>query len=131
MKTLVTLAQPSDAALAAEWMTTTKDNLFDPEVLTYSSLRILKASVNDEPAVFLPMQPVFVLESLAHRPNITPRENAYCLRKLQDQIEETARAYGIREVYWVCRDESLINFSERHGYEKMPGTLMRKKVDLK
>lgn len=128
MKISVTLAQPSDAALASEWMTSTKDNLFDSEILTYPSLRILKASVNGEPSAFLPMQPVFVLESIAHRPDITPRENAYCLRKLQDQIEETARSYGIREVYWVCRDESLINFSEHHGYRKMPGTLMRMKI---
>src|SRR4051812_4533323 len=102
MKAEVRLAQPEDAALASEWLQGTSDNLLDPSIVNYPSLRVFVADVNDSPSVFAPFHPVLVVESLGHRPDITPKENAYSIRKLQDALEKTAKAYGISEIWWMC-----------------------------
>lgn len=134
MATTVTLATDQDAEKASAFMCNTPDNLLDPDVVQYPSLRTLKVEIAGEPVLFAPFHPVFCVESLAHKPNIRPRENAYALRKLQDALDELAKAYGIKEIYWMCKDKTLIDFvcpkdnPSKYGYEVVPFAVLRKKV---
>lgn len=128
MKTQVSLASPEDAAQASEWLLNTPDNLLDPAVISYPNLRTLKVEVDGESVLYVPFHPVFCLESLGVKPGVSPRKLAYALRKAQDALEELAKAYGISEIMWACKDPSTINFSRRHGYSPMPGEVLRKKV---
>lgn len=128
MKTQVSLASPEDAAQASEWLLNTPDNLLDPAVISYPNLRTLKVDVDGEPVLYVPFHPVFCLESLGVKPGVSPRKLAYALRKAQDALEELAKAYGIKEVIQACKEPTTLAFSLRHGYEKLPGEVLRKKV---
>jgi hypothetical protein len=128
MKAEVRLANESDAPIASEFLSTTPDNLLDPGITTYPSLRVLAVDINGTPAVYVPFHPVLVVESLGHKPGISPRENAYALKKLNDALEETARVYGISEIMWMCADDSLIEIASHHGYEVVKTKVLRKKV---
>jgi hypothetical protein len=128
MKAEVRLASPTDVAKASEFIHNTPNNLLDPGIVDYPSLRVLAVDVNEDPKVFAPIHPVLVVESLAHSPGITPRENAYALRKLQDALEATAKVYGISEIWWMCADPTLIELAARHGYEEVKTKVLRKKV---
>lgn len=128
MKTTVSLAQASDAAQASEWLLNTPDNLLDSAVISYPNLRTLKVEVDGEAVVYVPFHPVFCLESLGVKPGVSPRKLAYALRKAQDALEELAKAYGIKEVLWACKEPSTLAFAQRHGYSPLPGTSLHKKV---
>jgi hypothetical protein len=128
MKITARLADASDAPQFTEWVTSTSLNLFDPDIATYPNLRTLAIDKNGSPVLYIPFQPTFTVESLAHKPDITPRENAVALRAFQDAIEKLAAAYGIREIYFMCKDESLIDFVEGHGYERVKCAVLRKKI---
>lgn len=129
MKTQVTLATAEDAPLFTKWITNTPLNMFDPDIAKYPSLRTLRIDVDGKPTLYVPFHPVFMVESLAHAPDVSPRQNAYALAKFHYTIEDLARTYGIAETYWMCRDQSLIKFAERHGYELVTCSVLRKKVN--
>lgn len=111
-------------------MLSTEKNLFDPAISKYPSLRTLAVEIDTKPAVYVPFHPVLMVESIAHKPNISPRENAYALSKIQATLDATAKAYGIAEIYWMCADKSLIDIAQRYGYEVVNVPVLRKKVDL-
>jgi hypothetical protein len=128
LKVEVRLATEKDAEKFVEWEAVTTDNLWDPTIAGYPNLRTLAVDIDGEPAVYVPFHPVFVVESLGHKPGITPRENAYALRKVQNALEDLARQYGIAECWWMCADASLMEFVKRHGYEVVQTHVLRKKV---
>lgn len=128
MKITIRLAEEKDAEKFVEWSRSTPNNLFDPAISTYPSLITLAADKGDETISYVPFHPVVVIESIAHKPDITPRENAVVFRKAQDAIEALAKQKGIAECWWMCADESLIKFAQRHGYEVVKTTVLRKKV---
>ena len=129
MKISCRFAEPAEATQFIEWMTSTNNNLFDPSIVKYPSLRTVVVEKDGEPQTYVPFHPVLVLESLAQRPGLTPRENAVGLRRLQDTIESTAKQYGMAEVWWMCADKDLIHFAQQHGYEVIKTAVLRKKVE--
>jgi hypothetical protein len=130
MKTTVRLANESDAQNFVGWQTGTRLNLFDPAIATYPSLRTLAVDIDGSPVSYVPFHPVMAVESIGHKPDLTPRENAYALRKVQDALEDVARTYGMAEIWWQCSDPTLIEFAKRHGYEVLTSAVtLRKKVN--
>lgn len=141
MKVEARLATTEDAPKFVEWTQTTADNMFDRDISGYPSLRTLAIDKDGRTDLYVPFHPVLMVESLAHRPGIERKDNARALRKFQDTAEELAKGYGMAEIYWLCKDETLINFSERHGYEvfcrdidpktgKLTKAMLRKKVSF-
>lgn len=128
MKITIRQAEPKDGPKFVEFATNTADNLFDPDIVNYPSLQTLAVDKDGETISYVPFHPVIVVESLAHKPGITPRENAVGLRRAQDTIEEIAKKYGIAEIWWECADPRLIEFAQRHGYRAVTTTVLRKKV---
>ena len=117
-----------DMSLFAQWEFSTPDNLLDPDIAGYPGLRILAVTREEQPKIYVPFHPVFMIESLAHDPDITPMQNARALKKAQDDLEFMATSYGIKEIYWQCGDKSLIDLAVRRGYEVVTNTVLRKKL---
>lgn len=128
MKVTVRLAEEKDAVQFCEWERSTENNGFDPSIAQYPSLRTLVSEIDGEPALYTPFHPVIVVESLGHKPGITPRQNAISIYRADQEIEKLARSYGMAEVWWMCADQSLIKAAQVRGYEVVQTTVLRKKV---
>lgn len=117
--------RPEERETFIKWVNKTPGNLYDPGILNYPTLRVL-TSYNGEPVAFLPMQQALFLESLAVK---EPRiENAQAFRDLVKGAEQHASSLGIRELYFLCRDERVISIAENHGFERVPYPLTRMKL---
>jgi hypothetical protein len=128
MKASVSLATPSDAEQFTDWQMSTADNLFDPAIATYPSLRTLRVDIEKEPVLFCPFHPVFVVESLAHRPGVTKITTVRALLCIQDILETLAKKYGIAEIWWMGGDEKFNAHAQKYGYELVTTAVLRKKV---
>jgi hypothetical protein len=129
MEVTIRPVEPRDADLFNDWVNRIKDlNLFDPAVMEYPGTNTLAVDINGEPALYFPFHPVIAGESLAPKPGLTPREEAVALKKLQEGLVNIAKGLGIREIYFVCKDESLGKFVEHYGYEHLPWNLYRLRV---
>lgn len=128
MKTTVRLASPADVSTYLEYNASTLMNMFDRDIAEYPSLRTLAVDVNNKPSLFVPFHPCLVIESLAHRPGISARENALCISRADQQIAEYAKAYGMSELWFMCRDGSLIEAAQKRGYEVVKSSVLRRKV---
>jgi hypothetical protein len=108
-----------------------KINCFDPDILLYPRTILYTAEDQDGPLLYLPVQPVLMLESLAPRPGVSPRKEALALWKLGEMLEETSRITGIQEQYFLCKDQRVVDICSRHGFDKLEGyTILRKKVPV-
>lgn len=128
MKISLRAAEPKDAPQYLAWCRSTKNNLFDPGIVQYPSLLTIAIDRDAETIAYVPFHPVVVIESLAHKPDVSPRENAIGMIKAEAEILRIARAKGIAECWWMCADESLVEFALNHGYEEVKTKVLRKKV---
>ncbi len=111
------LAQPSDAEQLGEWLCSTKGNLYDPDILKAPTLTAACAYNGEGPIAYLPAQNVLVLESLAVKPGSPPLENGQAFRDLVKAMELVASQRQIREIIFVCADESVVKVAQNHGFE--------------
>lgn len=118
----------ADLPKLSEWMHSTPDNLFDKDVLRYPETTTLCAH-SGEPVMYLPVQAAAVLESIARKPDATPLEVAEALKQLLKVIVTLCSMRGIHEVYFLCKDENVVNLAKRHGFEEMPWKTLRMKID--
>lgn len=111
-------ARPSDIRLIDDWIRTTPQNLFDPSILDNPGVEFYCAA-NSEPLLFLPVQKVFMLESLAVKPGATELEVAKSIGVvIQSALFELEKA-GLKEAYFLCRDENVNAYAARHGWTTM------------
>jgi len=124
----VRLAEAKDAETFDAWVKNAQDiNLFDPGVMAYPTTKTLVAH-NGEPLVYMPVQTTLTMESLAPKPDIAPIDEALALRELTKTVAFMASQLGVKEIYFLCKDDRVVKFAEAHGYEKLPWTTMRMKV---
>lgn len=102
-----------------EWVNTTANNLYDPDILKYSTLNVF-CSYNGEPVAYLPVQQALLLESLAVKPGAPPIETAQAFRDLVKAAQVHASKLGIKELYFVCKDENVVQVAKNHGFEVFP-----------
>jgi hypothetical protein len=124
----VRLASEKDAAQLVQWLTNTPDNLFDPDILSYPTLRVLVVEKDGEPLVYFPFHVVLQGESLATRPGASKKDLAYGFRLLDNAFVELAKPYGIRELFTQCADESFSSFATRHTWKSVVNKYLRRKV---
>jgi hypothetical protein len=104
-------------------------NCFDPDVIGYPRSIMLAADDNEGPLLYLPVQPVLMLESLAPRPDVSPRKEAMALWKMGEMLEGISKDTGIQEQYFMCKDDRVADICSKHGFEEMKGyRLMKKKI---
>lgn len=122
----------TDIPLMKEWIERIREkNLFDPAILTYPSLKVMVAEERNgeaKPKMFLPIQTCFVLESLAPEPDTEGMGEAQALKLLLNSVLLKAQENGIGEVYFLCKDESVLRIAEKNGFERVEIPLVRMKL---
>jgi len=116
-----------DIPQAVEWLNKTPQNLFDPGILNYPTLKILK-SYNSVPVAYMPVQNALVLESLAVDQEAPLLEKAQAFRDLVKGAELYASSMGMKELYMACIDPNVIEVAKSHGFEVLPYTMLRMKL---
>jgi 1,6-anhydro-N-acetylmuramate kinase len=117
-----------DATEVGEWLCGTPNNLFDPAILEYPTLRSVSSYDEDGNVAHLPSQQVLMLESLAVKPGISPMATGQAFRDLVKGQELLASSFGIREIYFVCKDEDVVRVAESHGFERIAFPVVRMKL---
>lgn len=112
----VRLAKPEEAGTAVEWLRSTPENLFDPEVLGYPSTMTLCVE-NGQPEFFMPMQNCFFLESIGKRPGIRHRDMLLALVEMVKSVRHMAKEMKVAEIYFFCRDSSINVQAPHFGFE--------------
>lgn len=104
-------------------------NMFQKEVLTYPRTVMCKASVGEETALFVPLQSVLMYDAIAPRPGLSPKQEAMCLWRIGEQVDQLARESQHREVYFFCRDDRVADICAAHGFEEIKNVrVLRRKV---
>jgi N-acetylglutamate synthase-like GNAT family acetyltransferase len=119
-------AQPKDIATIDEWIRTTPQNLFDADLLQYQRNVAFMCAANGEPLLFMPVQSVFMLESLAVKPGATPLEVAKSIGVLIQTIVYKAAEQEFNEIYFLSHDETINAYASRHGWETLMADAERK-----
>jgi len=121
-------ASPEDAATLLEWLQANPENDFDKDILQYPTLQVVCAYSDEGPVAYLPVQKALVLESTARVPGISDADSAQALRDFTKAAELMASAQGIREIYFLCKDDRLAAMARGHGYEELPWKTLRMKL---
>lgn len=107
-------------------------NMFDPEVIGYPRAAMAKAENEDGALLYIPLQAVLMFDAIAPKPELTPRQEAMCLWKIGEVVDQAARETEFREVVFFCRDDRVSDICARHGFEEIKDVrVLRKKVPLK
>ncbi len=123
----VKFAGLEDSEKLIEWLNATKGNLFDAAILKYPTLQTL-CSYDGEAIAYLPTQRALFLESLAVNPTASLMDRAQAFRDLVKNSQLVASSYGIKEIYMVCEDETVLKIAEGHGFERIPWPVARMKL---
>lgn len=135
----VRAAEEKDAATYAEWLSKASDiNLVDRGVYTYPTAQHLVVERDGAQQLMNSVHAVLVMEALAPRPGITPMQEARALDELFEKVKEVARAAGIKEVMFGCKDERLEKFllekekknknRKKKGFERLEFPVFRVKL---
>lgn len=129
MEITIRFAEPKDAPLFTSWVKEIQElNLFDPTVMSYPTTNLLAVDKDGEPILYMPFQAVICGESLAPKPGLSKREEAIALKRVHEGLTNIAKGTGVREIVFVCKDESFAQFITHYGYEELPYKLFRFKV---
>jgi N-acetylglutamate synthase-like GNAT family acetyltransferase len=122
-------AEKKDISILVDWLIRTKNNLVDPSIFLYPLVTTLAAFVYRGLVAFLPLQITMTLESLAISPDASKIQTAAAIAQLIKMAVFTARNQGIREVYFLCADNSTAEFALHHGFEELHHRTFRLKLD--
>lgn len=112
------LAKPEEAGKAVEWLASTPQNLFDPEVLGYPS-SLTFCVENGEPLLYMPLQVTLTMESIGKKPGIRHRDMALSLVQLIEGIYNFAKGANIAEIYFICVEPGIVEQAKHFGFEKV------------
>lgn len=102
-------------------------NLIDSTVLAYPATVVLVAE-SDNPKLYMPVQTVFMLDSLGPTPEATDRDIASALKGMVNVLAWEARKAGHGEIYMPCSHERTSQFAERHGFERYNVPMFRMRL---
>lgn len=106
-----------------------KINMFDPDSLTHKWSAMCVAGGEKDPMLYIPLQPIFVWDAIASKPGITPRQEALCLWRIGQAVDEKMTETGIGEAWFVCKDDRVSDICLNHGFEEIKGVrLLRRKA---
>lgn len=121
-------AQIDDAATYAAWLKEAQDiNLVDRKVYEYPTCQTLVVE-RDGPVLMNSFHAVLVMEALAPKRGLTPLQEARALNELFEKVKEVAKATGIKEIMFGCKDERLAKFIEGRGFERLSFPVFRFKL---
>jgi len=68
------------------------------------------------------------VESLALKPELDSLTAAQAARDMMKGIELLASGEGVREIYFIGTDETVLELAGKHGFEVLPWKLLRLKL---
>jgi hypothetical protein len=111
-----------------EWLHANREkNLYDPGIFSYGQTRIYDAYGKDGSVLFVPVQKVFVLDSLAPKPEATERQVAHGLREVLHTLVTKASEEGIGEIYFAA-EPSVAEFASHYGFVEVDRKIMKLKI---
>jgi hypothetical protein len=114
---------------ALEWIKQNADkNNIDWAVVNYPSTTLLKATDGDRNILHLPVQTVYLLESLGISPDASPLDVARALYAVMQVVRWESKKNGHGEIYFVGSDEQTNECAEKHGFEKLQLPVYRMRV---
>lgn len=124
-------AKAGDERNYADWLLASADiNLMDAGVYRYPTCNTAVIEKDGQPVLMNSVHLVLVQEALAPKPGLPAMDEARALKELHYAVKALAEKSGVREVWWECKDERVINFAVRHGYELLKHPVIRWKVGV-
>ena len=112
--------KPEEMTEFSAWVWTVRElGMFDPDVMTYPRSMMLKARDDNGALLYVPLQPVFMYETIVAKPGIKPRKEALSLLRINQLVEQAQRDAGYGESYFICRDDRIADLCARHGFEEL------------
>lgn len=114
-----------------EWLSANASrNGFDPEVLDYKCTKVLAAHNNGTVYVYMPAQPVVMLESIGPNPEAKPLEVATGVMELVKAAAMMAVSSDppISEMYFLASDELTAKGAKAMGFVELPYKVYRRKL---
>jgi len=108
---------PEMAPLAAEWFLRNKDNSgLEPDMLSYPATRILYAEdpYDRHPWLFVPVHPIYVMDSIAPNPEATGAQIGMALRKVTEIVKWQSAQAGHGQVYFIPSEQNIYDFATKH-----------------
>ena len=122
-------AQPKDKQQFVKWtIGNFEKNDADPEILKSATTFVLVAYDDSGPIAFLPVQQPLFLESLATRPDASPKQVATALKELVKAAVTQAHLKGIGEIYFISNEPTIGKFAETQLFKKLPMNIYRVKL---
>jgi hypothetical protein len=109
-----------DGQLFIKWMTSEqrKKTDLDPNVLGYPRACMLRTEQFQETIAMVPVHPVFMLESLAQKPDLTDSQLVLALSSINDKVQDAMRDTGMAEAFLQTTIQRFADICERNGWEK-------------
>jgi hypothetical protein len=107
-----------------------KTEFYDMSVMTHPRLCMAKASMDGEPALFIPLRPVLMFDILTPDPKLTDRQRAICMWRIGELLEDKIMPdSGMYDAFFYTNDEQEVITCSRHGWTEIKGVhLMRKRI---
>jgi hypothetical protein len=122
---------PEDARQFIEWAwLVRKANRLDKDVLAYPRACMCVAKLDGNPALYVPIHPVLMWESLVPDPNLTPQERALALWRVAREVDGVMKLTGMMETYFFTSDDHFAEVARRHGFEEVKNVrILRRKAN--
>lgn len=122
------IARPEDVKEIGEWLSKTRNNFFDPDILAYPTFRAISSYNGEGNVAHLPSQQVLMLESVALNPQASPLDSGQAFRDLVKGQELLASSFDLREIYFISTDPAVTRVAEDHGFERIEFPVVRLKL---
>lgn len=119
-------AEKRDAAQIGQWLE--NQSFVDRNVFFYPQTTVLAAH-NSQPLIYMPLQLVAMLESLAINPQATRLEIAAAIAELARVSVFMARERGVKEIYFLATNDDTAAYAKRNHFEELPHKVYRLKID--
>lgn len=104
-------------------------NKFNPIVMSYPRTVMTVAKNEEENLLFIPLQAVLMFDSIAPKPGLSPRQEALCLWRIGQKVDEVMMTTGFRECIFFTSDDSVADICSQHGFTELKGVrILRKKA---
>jgi N-acetylglutamate synthase-like GNAT family acetyltransferase len=121
------VGQADDVKEIVDWLNANQTNGLDPDILKYPTLRIVTA-YNGRNIAHMPSQQALILESVAVNPEATTLEKAEALKDLVKAQELLASSFGLKEIYFLASDRTVLEIASKRGFEVLDMPVLRLKL---
>lgn len=107
----------TDKRLLVEWLYAQRHkNRFDPDLFTKEQVKIYTAFDADGIVGFIPVKVVYMAESLAFKPGLSPVTEAKALQAWQHMMVAKCYEGNVPDMFFVTFDETVQEFAGRYHW---------------